>query len=143
MRMILGFVAVAALSAPLPAAASDWWRVTSNDASTSYVDLDSVKADGPWVRVQQTMIYRTVSAETRVKTVHSTVEFNCLKRVSRYRLFRAIGADGGELHNMTDPDNLAEHAAQKNTVGGDVLDFVCGISRERAVRVANPLNDKP
>jgi hypothetical protein len=141
--MILGFAAAAALSAPLPAAASDWWRIGSNDASVSYVDLDSIKTNGPWLRADQTMIYRTVSAETRVKRVHSTAEFDCSRRISRYRLFRAIGADGGELHNMTDPDNLAEHAAQKNTVGGDVLDFVCGISRERAVRVANPLTDRP
>ncbi|NML06135.1 surface-adhesin E family protein [Sphingomonas sp. G-3-2-10] len=143
MRTILGLAAIAALSAPLPAAASDWWRVTTNDTSTAYIDIDSLKTDGPWIRAEHTLIYRSPSEQTRVKTVHARVEFNCPKRVSRYRLFRAIDLDGRELHNMTDPDDLAEHPAQKNTIGGDVLDFVCGISRERAVRVANPLTDRP
>jgi hypothetical protein len=143
MRTILGFLAAAALSAPLPAAASDWWRAAGNETSRGYVDLDSLSTSGGWVRAQHMLIYRQASPSTKVKRVTAIVEFDCSRRISRYRQFIAYDETGGQLHNLTDPDNLADHAAEKGTIGGDVLDFVCGIGRERAVRVTNPLNDQP
>ncbi|MDF7776649.1 hypothetical protein P1X14_15435 [Sphingomonas sp. AOB5] len=142
MHAISGLIAAALLSAPMPAAAADWWRVVSNESGKTYIDLGSLKKTGTWTRVDQVMVYPVASPTTRVKSVATIVEFDCSRRVARYRLFRAQDDSGAELHNLTDPDQLAEHDAGKNTVGGDALDFVCNISRERAVRVANPFTDR-
>lgn len=86
------------------------------------VDLGSVS--GSDVRQAHTI----VAARSRGELIHTTTEFNCASRQTR-RTLVDVRTPNGERVDSYVPNDLSWRDARAGSVGGDILDWVCGFSQ--------------
>ena len=48
---MIRLLAAAALLAPAPAMAQDWYRYADGPVTTDYLDVDTIRTDGAWVPI--------------------------------------------------------------------------------------------
>lgn len=141
MRFLIA-AALAVLLAPVPAAAQDWYRVGSKDNGTQYIDLASVKPDGDYLRANGVAIFSPPTENAKMARAVTIAQYDCKARTLHVLRFEAYGVDGAQLIALDDPE-AGFMSADKGTPFGMSLDFICNLDRSKAVRVADPLKDKP
>lgn len=142
MRMgwMIAAAAAAAMLAPLPAAAADWYRVSKGSIGTYYLDADSIVNNGQWTVARQVVVFDTV-ADGGGKSSASDLEVDCAARAMRFVRFTLFDSANAELGKLDWPDERKLHPHTPGTIFGIVGDFICGGSRAEAVRVADPYTD--
>ncbi|MEZ0241997.1 MAG: surface-adhesin E family protein [Sphingomonas sp.] len=139
MRM-LAAAALAALLAPLPAAAQDWHRVGGRENGTQYIDLASIKPDGELLRANGVAVFAPVEGYEGPARVVTIAQFDCKASGIHFLRFEAYARDGALLEALDNPHE-GFVTASPGTPFGDSLDFVCNLDRSRAARVADPLKE--
>lgn len=133
----------ALLLAPLPAQAQNWYRVWSGDQTRSYVDLDSLQVKGDLIVADSfSVILTPPDAANNVRWVLWTTEFRCSDRRGHFVRMVGLDADRIEIFAEDDPDHGGYRAAEHDDAT-QTMDFVCGINRDKAVKVADPWTDEP
>ena len=143
MRIQILALAAAALLAPLPAAATDWYRIAGDEVADWYIDADKIEQNGQWTVAVQYTIYHNVSPETGVKRAWARIEFDCKARNMRASYFSAFGPEGDKLSDMAWPDDGKLHDLPANSPLERAANFVCGVDRSGAVKVEDPWPGEP
>jgi len=134
---------VAALALTIPAAAvqaqetaptEKWQSVARTDNQEAFVNTSSIKTVNgqPEARVKQNFAQPQPSAkkDKSYLSTRSTYRFDCAQRrvgMKELRAYAAADLKGDVVQKATSSDkNLMWVDAQKATVFGEVLDYVCG-----------------
>ena len=139
MKLILA-AALAALLAPLPAAAQDWYRISDSDIGVQYVDLASIKPDGDYLLASEFMALKTPMRG--FSFVATTIRYDCKARLVglvRMEAFKSKTESTGPIPDAEQP----LEAVTAGSPGDAALTFVCNVDRKGGVRVQDPWTDKP
>jgi hypothetical protein len=134
--------ALIAIFAPLPAMAQDWHRVMTNPLATQYVDLASIKPVGGELFANEVTVFRTTLGDTNAKYIVTTAHYDCKRRRVLFQSFEAFDENRVSLEKSAGPDKDYIEATP-DSPAASALDFVCNTNRGGAVRVADPMKDKP
>ena len=136
--MRTGMIGLALLALPATAHATSWYRVGGNDKTMTYVDADSIKADGDkktaWVwSVYAAPINDTVYS-ARVKT-----EYDCTDSYLRTLEYSYFGEGGAYI--STEPSDSADQRQYPpaGSINEAAMAFVC--QRQVGDAVSDPLAD--
>ncbi|MEZ0241995.1 MAG: surface-adhesin E family protein [Sphingomonas sp.] len=141
-RMMIA-AALAALLAPLPAAAQKWYRVADGTETRSYIDLDSIRPEGELLVAQTFSVLLTPTPGSPVHWVLTTTAFDCKGHRGRLDLVIGYDAKRGEVFNRPNFDGGKFRPHGPGTDSVNMSDFVCNVARENAVLVADPWTDEP
>lgn len=140
-KPILAATLIAAF-APLPAMAQDWYRVTTNPVATQYVDLASIKPVGDQLFANEVTVFRTTLGDTNAKYIVTTAHYDCKRRRVLFQSFEAFDEGRVSLEKSSGPDKDYVDGTP-DSPAASALDFVCNTNRGGAVRIADPMKDKP
>jgi hypothetical protein len=138
---ILAGAAFAALLAPLPAAAQDWYRLERGDAGVQYIDLSSIRPEDGYLSASAFMV---LDAPMRGYTYFATtMQYDCKARA--VRLMRMVAYQSKDS-STGDIANAAEQEfgpVNPGSPGDAAMNYVCNLDRSHAVKVQDPWTDKP
>ena len=154
MRLI--FTAVAALLAPLPAAAQTvslpsvadhlpvtpaWYRLPAAGDTRTYIDLANIRSEGDVRIATNISLMLGDDADNPIRWVEAVMEYDCAARKGHFLEIKGYDKDRA-LVGRNGPDD-AWRSAAPGTDAANSIDFVCGQNREASVQVADPWADAP
>lgn len=127
MRTFFAALAAAILAVtPAGAQQASAYYIAMLDEQTLFVvDMASLATTEP------RQITAVVATRERNEVIRTTIEFNCPARESRRTQVSVFAPDGAQK-DVYVPENQNWRAAPSGTVGGDILDWACGVSQPRA-----------
>lgn len=139
MRLMPAALAIAALLAPLPASAEDWFRLKPvSGIGYNFVDLDSVHKQGEFIVAQSISVHMPVIPGTQFRWMWIEAEYDCDAGAAHFLKVKGFGEDRGLISEFSEPMGSTFVPARSGSDGETITNFVCNADREGAVRVSDP-----
>ena len=108
------------LITPSAALSADWVKIASNDVGDNYIDKETIKRIGGYIRAWQKV---TFNNNNEVRQIIVLTEFDCRLDRSRNVYFHSY-MKSGEVEQLDAEDDWSYIAP--GTLGSDILKYVCG-----------------
>jgi len=142
MRIFAAATLFAAMLAPLPAAAQQWYRINVSALGVQYVDLDSIVPDGAVLRGSEFTVLRMKLGNGDFKYIATVMQYDCKGRSVRLLTMEGFDAKNVSSGPFADAEEDAFGPVEPGSPGAVALDFVCGTDRSKGVAVTDPRKDK-
>ena len=124
------------------AADPDWRRVTASARTRTYIDHASIRGEGILTADSFSAVL-AILPDNPIRYTRITARYDCAAHRVQVLVFIGYGADRAELINTSETERSDWGEPGPGTDAAKLIDYVCGVDRDKAVPAADPWTDTP